>query len=269
MISHTVPHGVRPMPLSRYVARAWPLLDAREAFRRRDVKVNGARSGGDSTVAGGDVLQIYLNPAHTLDVLSQGGGLLAVVKPQGLPVDVDAEGIGADTALTRARAIDPGARLCHRLDAQTGGVLLFATEDNMHARCLAAFRARAVRKRYAAIVAGAFSDAHGEYRDRLAKDAARARVHVGTRGERMAHTRWFDASPLDGGLTRVHLEPVTGRTHQLRAQMAHHAHPILGDDQYGDRALNRRFRTRLCLWCEHLSLLGLDFYAKAPDWLKR
>ena len=76
------------------------------------------------------------------------------------------------------------------------------------------------------------------------------------------------ARPLRGGLTRVELEPVTGRTHQLRVHMAHYGHPILGDDKYGDRALNRRMGTKLCLWCEELRLGEDVFRAEAPHWLE-
>ncbi len=270
MIAHTVPRGVRPTPLSRYVARAYPMLDAREAFKRRDVKVNGARQSGEFPVSGGDLIEIYLNLNAALDVIYHGGGLLVVSKPQGLPVDVDQDGVGADTALTRARIIDPAARLCHRLDAQTGGALLFATDEAAYESCLAAFREHRVGKRYAALVSGAFDAPAGTYRDRLLKDAADARVKIaGGESGLAVETRWRVESRPDESLTRVLLTPVTGRTHQLRAHMAHHGHPILGDDKYGDRALNKKYRTKLCLWCEFLSLQGMEFLSPAPDWLAR
>lgn len=270
MISHTVPRGVRPTPLSRYVARAYPMLDAREAFKRRDVKVNGARQSGDFPVSGGDQIEIYLNLDTALDVIYHGGGLLVVSKPQGLPVDVDQDMIGADTALTRARAVDPAARLCHRLDAQTGGALLFATDEEAYQNCLAAFKEHRVGKRYAALAAGTFDAPEGTYRDRLFKDAAGARVRIaGGAGGMAVETRWRVEGRADENLTRVSLTPVTGRTHQLRAHMAHHGHPILGDDKYGDRALNKAYRTKLCLWCEFLSLDGMEFLSPAPDWLAR
>lgn len=270
MIAYIVPHGVRPMPLSRFVARAWPLLDARAAFKKHDVKVNGARQNGDFAVSGGDLIEIYLNQETTLDVIYNGGGLLVVSKPQGLPVDVDRDGIGADTALTRAQAIAPTARLCHRLDAQTGGALLFATDEDMYARCLDAFREHRIVKRYVALAAGRFDASDGVYRDRLIKDAADARVRItGGREGRVVETRWHYLERADERLSRVSLTPVTGRTHQLRAHMAHYGHPILGDDKYGDRALNKQYRTKLCLWCAFLSLDGMEFIANAPNWLAR
>ena len=61
MLEHTIPAGVREIALSRYIARAWPLLPGwalRDAFKRRDIKVNGARRAADFVVRGGDVLQL-------------------------------------------------------------------------------------------------------------------------------------------------------------------------------------------------------------------
>ena len=80
------------------------------------------------------------------------------------------------------------------------------------------------------------------------------------------------------GIFEVALEPVTGRTHQLRAHMADFGHPLLGDDQYGDRAVNRSYpHVKLCLWHARLHIpedsalkayAGRVFETDAPDWLK-
>ena len=92
MLTHRIPPGVPETPARRYIRRAWPLLperDVRDAFARRDVKKNGARIAPADTVRGGDELTLYVNATFPLDVLFDDGHLLAVVKPQGLPVDVD------------------------------------------------------------------------------------------------------------------------------------------------------------------------------------
>lgn len=126
--------------------------------------------------------------------------------------------------------------MCHRLDAATGGVLVLATEKAAWEAALAAFREHRVEKRYQALAGGEFSREAGEYRDFLKKDAARARVRIGgdSRGALRVETRWRRLEKVGQELTRVEMEPVTGRTHQLRAHMAYHGHPLLGDDKYGD-----------------------------------
>ena len=271
MIRHAVPQGIVPGSLQHYLTRAYPLLNVRALLKKRDVKVNGLRREGEFPLRPGDELLLYGDCDFSIRVLGQGNGLLAVEKPQGLPVDVDSDGIGADTALSRARAIFPEAELCHRLDAATGGVLVLATEKAAWEAALAAFREHRVEKRYQALAGGEFSREAGEYRDFLKKDAARARVRIGgdSRGALRVETRWRRLEKVGQELTRVEMEPVTGRTHQLRAHMAYHGHPLLGDDKYGDRALNRRHPGKLRLWCCRVRILGAEFTSQAPQWPER
>ena len=268
MIRHTVPEGITPGSLQHYLTRAYPLLNVRTLLKKRDVKVNGVRQGGEYSLKPGDEVLMYADCDFSLRILGQEGGLVAVEKPQGLPVDVDAEGIGADTALSRVRALLPKAELCHRLDAATGGVLVLATEASAWEAALAAFREHRVEKRYQALAGGEFSRESGTYCDFLRKDAARAQVRIGgdPRGALRVETRWWRLEKTGAELTRVEMEPVTGRTHQLRAHMAYHGHPLLGDDKYGDRALNRRHPGRLRLWCCRVRILGAEFTSQAPQW---
>ena len=286
MVEHIIPSGVAALPLERYIQRAWPLLPGwalRDAFKRRDVKVNGARQGRDFPVRGGDALQLYIEDkllAQPLETVYDDGRLVACVKPQGLPVDVDRGEIGADTLLTRLRAVHPDAALAHRLDAGTGGIVLAGADPETLEALLQCFQQHRLRKRYIAVVAGDLPQREGVYCDHLVKDARQSLVRVTAQPVRgrskPIETRWQMLATLPNGLKRVALEPVTGRTHQLRAHMAFHGQPILGDDKYGDRALNRRHPQKYpCLWCEALTLeggaglepyAGQTFSAPAPDW---
>ena len=140
MIRHEIPAGVPAEELSRYLRRAWPLLPdyaLRKLMKDRDVRINGARSGKGAQVRGGDVLEIYGDARHfepMAEILFDDGHLLAAVKPQGLPSLPDRDGVGADTMEARLDRVHPGARLCHRLDASTGGVMLAALDDDTGAR---------------------------------------------------------------------------------------------------------------------------------------
>jgi len=271
MINHTVPRGVAPMPLQRYVSRAYPMLNVRAVLKKRDIKVNGVRRDGEFTVSPGDEIAIYADCDFSIRIIKREKGLIGVVKPQGLPVDVDGAGIAGDTVLTRVRALYPEAQLCHRLDAQTGGVLVLADEPSALENALREFKDHKVGKSYTALVGGKFTAKAGEYRDFLLKDKVKSSVTI-VRGGKNAlpvHTRWRIIDAVDERLCRMELEPVTGRTHQLRAHMSHYGHPILGDDKYGDRGLNKDYRTKLCLWCRMVRVGGVEFTAEAPDWLER
>ncbi|MEE1199241.1 MAG: RluA family pseudouridine synthase [Christensenellales bacterium] len=285
MILHTVPHAVPAMTIQRYILRAWPMLPGyavRRLFADRDVKLNGRRAAADDIVRGGDRLQLYLPdkylPAPAALVFDD-GRLVAAVKPQGLPVDVDQDHIGADTLLTRIRSLYPAARLCHRLDAATGGLVLSALDPETEAQALEAFRTHGIRKRYLARTKGGFPRQEGVLRDWLIKDARQATVRIVNReqpGAKPVETHYRVLNEQDG-IARVWLEPVTGRTHQLRVHMAHIGHPILGDDKYGDRRLNSG-EGRLNLWCASLEITpdspltayrSRTFTAPEPDWWTR
>ena len=287
MIRHEIPAGVPAQELSRYLRRAWPLLPGhvlRDVLKRRDVRVNGARAGKGAQVRGGDALEIYADARHfepAAEILFDDGRLLVAVKPQGLPSLPDRVGVGADTMQARLKRVHPGARLCHRLDAGTGGVMLAALDDETDALFFEAFKGHALRKTYRAVLLGAPPKGEKTLRAQLVKDARRASVRVldrPTPGSKEIVTRVKPLRTLEGGCWEAELEPVTGRTHQLRAHMAHIGCPILGDDKYGDREENRRRAPagRLCLWCETMEIpegtiekyAGLRFHADPPEWIK-
>ena len=283
MIAHIVPNGVNNMPLERYLRRAFPMLPGhalRDVLKRRDVKRAGVRMGANDAVRGGDRIDIYLPERYAPcppEYTYRDAHLLACVKPQGLPVDVDRDGIGADTLLARARLLNANARLCHRLDAATGGLVLVALDEETEKCAEEVFRRHALDKRYLAVVRGEFDRDAFTARAWLVKDAARARVQIlqrEARGAKSIETRCRVLSQ-NHGIARVLLEPVTGRTHQLRAHLAALGHPILGDDAYGDRRFNAEHSGPLRLWCSEMTIhedalwradQGRRFSAPNPPW---
>ena len=186
--------------------------------------------------------------------------LLVLDKPAGL---LSVPGRGADKqdcASARAQAQWPDAQIVHRLDMATSGLLLMARGTAMQRRLSMAFEARLVHKRYVALVAGhlrAPTAAWGEIALPLMTDwPNRPRQRVDAAG-RPSLTRWrvlaHESDTAGRPLTRLELEPVTGRTHQLRVHLQALGHPILGDALYTDADGHAR-SPRLLL---HASTLGL------------
>ena len=288
MIRHEVPQRLRSEELSRYLKRAWPLLPGhvlRDLLKKKDVRINGVKSGKGDSVCGGDVLEIYAADRHfcpEAEILFEDGRLMAAVKPQGLPSLPDADDVGADTMEGRLKRFNPAARLCHRLDAGTGGVMLSSLCEDVEKQAFEAFKHHQIRKTYRALLCKRPPRDEMLLRAHLVKDARRAEVRVSEKaanGSREIITR-LKIRGERNGLWDVELEPVTGRTHQLRAHMAFIGCPILGDDKYGDREKNRQlgFMNRLCLWCETLEIppesplkdyIGQKFYSECPDWMKK
>ena len=261
------------MSLARYLSRAFPMCPGhilRNAIRRRDIRVNGVRCGEDAVVSGGDQLAVYIDDRFLTapaKVLYEDGQILALEKPQGLPVDVDADGIGEDTLLSRARALYPSAELCHRLDAGTGGVTLLALTDEAHVSLISAFKNHRIEKTYRCLVVGCPERPEGELVHYLRKDADAALVkETGpNRPGAMRAALKYRVIERRGEVTLVEIDLGTGRTHQIRAQMALIGCPVVGDDKYGDRAANKRLRAPFpALWCVRLRLPdGRSFESEA------
>ena len=137
-----------------------------------------------------------------------------------------------DCLWLRVRGTWPDALVVHRLDQATSGLMLFARGAEAQRRLSQAFARREVRKTYVAVVAGEVAAEAGEIDLPLAADwPNRPRQVVDRVHGRAALTRWRVIARL-GNATRVALEPVTGRSHQLRVHLQAIGHPIVGDALY-------------------------------------
>ncbi len=260
---HDVPPGVTPTPIAQYLARAFPAMPkwlVRETLKKKDVRVNGVKTSADAVVRGGDQLAIYVEDRFLTalpDVIYEDEALIVVDKPAGLPVDSDGQGLGADTMLTRLRAVCPDARLCHRLDTYTGGVLIAAKNADAEAKMRAVFEAHALTKLYQCVVVGDPPSDSARLTAWLEKDAAASRVRIIDHPAQHAlsiETR-YRVLVRANGLARLEVNLITGRTHQIRAHLSHVGLPLLGDDKYGERAANRRWKaTQPALWCTRVSV---------------
>ena len=273
MHRHTVSNGVSPTPLTRYLTRAFPSLPGwliRETLKKKDVRINGVKSGADSLVQSGDELTLYVDDkyfAAPLTVIYEDDGLLVVEKPAGIPVDSDRANIGADTMLSRIQAHCPSAQLCHRLDTGTGGVLICAKTESALAEMTDAFKHHSLTKKYRCLEAGRPEQSEAKLKDYLIKDAGASRV-------RIVHSPANGALPVEthykllgskNGASLLEVTLITGRTHQIRAHLSSVSLPLLGDDKYGDRAANRRFnKNQPALWCSEIVWKDHVFKSREP-----
>jgi tRNA pseudouridine32 synthase/23S rRNA pseudouridine746 synthase len=181
----------------------------------------------------------YRPPPDTgLDVLHVEPAFVVLVKPPGLLSEPGRGPDKRDSLLVRAQAVYPDARIVHRLDMMTSGVIVLAREALAHASLSEAFREREVDKRYEALVHGRPAADAGEIDLPLVVDwpnRPRQVVCHATGKPSLTRYRVTGDVRLDGvgTLTRVALAPVTGRTHQLRVHLAALGCPIAGDPFYG------------------------------------
>jgi 23S rRNA pseudouridine1911/1915/1917 synthase len=187
-------------------------------------------------------------PDQPLQLLARGSGWLAVDKPAGTPVHPLRED-ESDTVLNAVIARFPeihgvgegGLRsgVVHRLDVDTSGVLLFATEEVIWKQLRGAFQEHLVEKCYRALVIGALAGEgslevglvtarHRPARVRVVAEAERERA----RGIHIGVLRWRSLEVF-GDVTLVEVTPKTGFLHQIRVSLAHLGFPVLGDRSYG------------------------------------
>jgi 23S rRNA pseudouridine955/2504/2580 synthase len=237
-------------------------------LRSGEVRVNSGRVKPDYRLRIGDRVRLppvrtsqKRAPARLLDlpVVLEDSSLLVIDKPSGLAVH-GGSGIsfGVIESLRAARPQAKFLELAHRLDRDTSGLLILCKKRSALVALHRMLRDGEVSKLYLAIVKGSLAKNALELRESLHKYVTaagerRVSVHEGGRSA-VTRVRRLKAA-ADCSLLEVEL--LTGRTHQIRVHLAHAGHPILGDDKYGDFALNHDLAKqgvkRLCLHAARLA----------------
>jgi 23S rRNA pseudouridine955/2504/2580 synthase len=223
-----------------------------QVLRSGQVRVNSARVKPDYRLRLGDRVRVppvrlgasAMRPTarpRELPVVLEDESLLVVDKPSGVAVH-GGSGVsfGAIESLRAARPQAKFLELAHRIDRDTSGLLIIAKRRSALVELHRMLREGEVEKVYHAIVKGRWRGGARELRESLHKfvtAAGERRVSVHQDG-REAVTR---VRPLAGSAaySLLELRLLTGRTHQIRVHLEHAGHPVLGDDKYGDFALNR------------------------------
>lgn len=181
-------------------------------------------------------------PLTPVQILYQDEYLLAVNKPAGL-LSVPGRGPDKqDCLISRIQADFPEALTVHRLDMGTSGIMLLALGKPMERELSILFQQRRVHKQYLAIVAGKMQPESGEIHLPLITDwPNRPRQMVSFELGKPSCTRYRAiAYDRNSDTTRAELEPVTGRSHQLRVHMQSLGNPILGDELYAPQDVHAR-----------------------------
>ena len=245
-----VPLRAQGLKLEKYLELAFSLLPAhalRDAFAARDVKMDGKRVGKDTLAAPGAKIQLYTDYSMEIPIVYEDDNILLVNKPAGITCDTDDWGGVTVLSLMEKRA--RGAyqpQLCHRLDNPTCGLLLLSKSEESQRLLLEDFKERRLTKKYQCLVRGEMRPREAVKTAFLVKDAEKAQVRIVTHetpGALPIATQ-YETLSFDGTVSRLLVTLLTGRTHQIRAHMSFLSHPIIGDDKYGDRALNRRLKAR-------------------------
>ena len=242
--------------------KRWPRSFFMKALRTKKIKVNGKKEDPSYRLVAGDQVRSFVleeNQAPVkrkpVAVIYEDENFLAVNKPAGV-LSLDVTGKTKDTMADRVTEYlksQGGGKAypVHRIDFNTSGILLFAKSPAVRDGLMAFIKERKISKSYVAVVLGVMQPAKGTLTHQLFKDAKKNQVYVTeepVKGSRTAITEYERLAVKDGlSLVRCHL--ITGRTHQIRSQMAHVGHPLLGDDKYGSKVTNRQYKEKRQLLC--------------------
>lgn len=185
-----------------------------------------------------------------LSLVYQDSDIIAVNKPSGL---LSVPGLSEpDNLFDHVRSAFPNARVIHRLDMPTSGIILFALNHQTQRGLSRLFELREVNKRYVAIVDGRLANRQGEVHSPLICDWPNRPKQKVDWIEGKPSSTFFSLITTSTDSSRIALSPITGRTHQLRVHMLQIGHPILGDRFYNKNNSELR-ASRLMLHAEHIS----------------
>ncbi len=274
--------------LDKFISKAVPLLPQGLMYkyiRLKRIKLNGKRCEISTRLSVGDILQMYINdeffeaqedngflsaPA-SVDVIYEDDNILLAYKKIGIVVHEDDENT-QDTLINRIthylynkgeydsqREQSFAPALCNRLDRNTEGIVICAKNAESLRLLNEIVKDRLLHKRYLCVTVGIPEPREATITAYLEKNESQNRVYVSDKKTDANKTivTGYNVLRTRGELALCEIDLITGRTHQIRAHMAHIGHPLLGDGKYGRNEDNRRYGVKTQALCAYY--LEFDF----------
>lgn len=279
--------GLGRVRLEDYLCARFPALSKmylRNVVNAGDCEVNGRHENIGYRLRAGDFVEIELDLTREhsmlpqeipLDVIYEDSFLIVVNKPAGMlvhPSHREKNGTLLNAVVhhlnrhNNGTPIRPG--LIHRLDKDTSGLIVIAKEPRAHRILCRHFQIKLVEKRYLALVDGIVGDDEGTITGAIGRNAEKKMWEL--HGEGKPSTTLFRVAERRASSTLLELEPVTGRTNQLRIHCASIGHPIVGDTARGGPPNETLCLHAASLAFRHPSSGELrEFRAQAPEWAKK
>lgn len=226
-------------------------------LRKKDILVNGKRVSKDQLVLAGDNIVVYFDGEKAVNykTLYKDDNILVVVKPKGVTSE----------DFYNQLNIEKNLFFCHRLDRNTDGIMIFAYNQMAYEQIVSSFKEKSFSKYYTAEVYGNLNE-NALLEGYLLKDSKSCYVTILDKPKKGAVyiKTGYKVMEKKAETTILEVELLTGRTHQIRAHLAHIGHFIIGDGKYGVNSINKKLgakqlrlsATRLVLHFKKDTLLG-------------
>lgn len=240
--------------LNKFLLESIPNISQTQIYkllRKKDIKINGKRISENVTVHENDEILVYipdteLKSNFKLDIIFEDNNILIINKPIGIEVT------GENSLTTEIQSIFSSSDFepmpCHRIDRNTNGLILFAKNLESLNILLEKFKKHEIEKHYKALVYGIPKYQSKRLEAYLFKDSKESIVYISDIPKKgylpiiTKYTILNTDSINNTSLLDVEIE--TGRTHQIRAHLAHIDYPIIGDGKYGSNEINKKFKAK-------------------------
>lgn len=235
-----------------------------KALRKKDIRINDKRISENVVVKAGDEIKVYivdelLENKPSISIVYEDDNLVVFDKPSGMEITGENSLTSYAKELYRDSYIEP----CHRLDRNTSGIVVFAKNKTSEDIILDAFKNHLTEKHYICVVVGIPKRKKERLEAYLFKDAKKSQVYISdtkkTGYKQIITSYKVLKSNQDKNISLLDITLETGRTHQIRAHMAHIGYPVLGDGKYGINQVNKKFhKNAQCLTSYSISFSGLE-----------